>query len=325
MSATVSIGLPVRNGARYLSRALESILSQTYEDFEIFISDNASSDDTQKICCDYTLRDARIRYSRQEKNIGLSANFNYVFEQSGGVYFKWAAHDDKLDPRYVELCVSALEQSPNAVLCQSLIKYIDEYGATIGVYDSALAGTESEDPVERFSACVLLPHPGCEAMGLFRREALIGSLLIGPFYYGDRALVAELALRGRFLKIDRPLFLVRDHAERSTGKIFRPKERLALHSPRDATRLTMPNWRLYREYLKMVQRNLSGSRQKRRCYIALLRWWICNWNAVRIAIDPVAIVFPDIVRMAEQLKQKCISPAPGPGQAREEAKHRNDY
>jgi glycosyltransferase involved in cell wall biosynthesis len=325
MSATVSIGLPVRNGAQYLMRALDSILSQTFDDFEIIVSDNASTDDTQRICCDYARRDARIRYKRQSKNIGLSANFNYVFEQSKGLYFKWAAHDDELDSRYLELCVWSLERSPDAVLCHSLLQYIDENGAGIGVYDSALAGTGSEDPVKRFASCVLFPHPGYEVMGMFRREALVGSLLIGPFHSCDRALVAELALRGRFLKIDRPLLLVRDHPERYSRKMFRPKDRLAYHSPRDATRFTMPNWRLYGEYLKMVPKNLSDTRQRWRCYAALLRWWCYNWNAVRLAIDPVAIAFPNVVKTAEQLKQKWISPAPGAGQARRKSRFDNDY
>ena len=61
------------------------------------------------------------------------------------------------------------------------------------------------------------------------------------------------------------------------------------------------------------------------CFVTLLRWWGCNWNVVRLAIDPVAIAFPNIVRTAEQLKQRWISPAPGAGQARKESKHDNDY
>ena len=95
----VSIGLPVYNGERYLPQALDAILSQTFEDFELIISDNASTDSTQDICKSYAANDARVKYFRNSSNIGISRNFNRVFElSSGGEYFKWCAHDDLMAP-----------------------------------------------------------------------------------------------------------------------------------------------------------------------------------------------------------------------------------
>jgi glycosyltransferase involved in cell wall biosynthesis len=86
----LSIGMPVFNGEKYLKEALDSILAQTYSDFELLISDNASTDRTEQICREYAAKDRRIRYYRNEKNIGAPKNFNRVFELSSGKYFRWA-------------------------------------------------------------------------------------------------------------------------------------------------------------------------------------------------------------------------------------------
>jgi glycosyltransferase involved in cell wall biosynthesis len=116
----VSIGLPVRNGGRYLAEAIDALLAQTFPDFELIISDNASTDDTPAICEAYAARDPRVRVIRQEHNMGAARNFNLVFASSTGKYFKWAAHDD-----YLEACLAILEAQPDAVLCQSLVDIVD--------------------------------------------------------------------------------------------------------------------------------------------------------------------------------------------------------
>ena len=104
--------MPVYNGQNYIVQALDSLLSQTYSDFELIISDNASTDSTQDICKDYASRDARISYVRQVENLGAIPNFNRVFELSRGQYFKWASHDDLCEPTCLERCVEVLEHQP---------------------------------------------------------------------------------------------------------------------------------------------------------------------------------------------------------------------
>src|SRR3989337_590294 len=116
---TVSIGLPVFNGEKYLRQALDSILAQTYQDFELIISDNASTDKTQQICREYVKKDSRIRYYRNKRNLGATRNHNRVFELSCGEYFKWASHDDLLAPEFLSRCVSVLDQDHSIVLCHS--------------------------------------------------------------------------------------------------------------------------------------------------------------------------------------------------------------
>ena len=104
----VSIGMPVYNGEEFLERALDSLLAQSFSDFELIISDNASQDKTQEICLRYAARDPRVKYYRNETNIGAAENFNRVFALSSGEYFKWAGHDDSWTPDYLERCVSSV-------------------------------------------------------------------------------------------------------------------------------------------------------------------------------------------------------------------------
>ena len=113
----VSIGLPVYNGENYLTSAIETLLAQTFTDFELIISDNCSTDRTQDICRSFCDRDARIRYVRQAKNLGAVRNFNLVFHYARGEYFKWAAHDDVCAPAFLQRCVERLDANPSVVWC----------------------------------------------------------------------------------------------------------------------------------------------------------------------------------------------------------------
>lgn len=131
----LSIGLPVFNGDKFLNKAIDSLLAQTFEDFELIISDNASTDKTEEICRTYAEKDQRIRYYRNEKNIGCARNFNRVFKLSSAEYFKWAAHDDLHAPNFLMKCVEVLDQNPSVILCHSQVYIIDEYGKFLQNYD----------------------------------------------------------------------------------------------------------------------------------------------------------------------------------------------
>ncbi len=124
----VSIGMPVFNGEKFLAEAIESILAQSFRDFELIISDNASSDRTEEMCRAFAARDERIRYFRQPVNQGAAWNHNFVFNQSSAGYFKWQCHDDLCDPTFIEKCVAVLDREPLAALCYSQFLRIDELG-----------------------------------------------------------------------------------------------------------------------------------------------------------------------------------------------------
>ena len=118
--------MPVYNGAKYIRAAVDSLLAQTFADFELIISDNASTDGTETICREYAARDRRVRYTRQNENYGPFLNFKFVMDKAFGEYFMWAAADDVWDLRYIEalLPVSARYQC----LAFGLVQTIDADG-----------------------------------------------------------------------------------------------------------------------------------------------------------------------------------------------------
>lgn len=122
----LSIGMPIYNAEKFLQNRLESLLSQPFYDFELIISDDASTDSTSDICKEYLLKDKRIRYIRQEKNIGMSANFHFVLHQANSEYFFWAAQDDLTIPGFIEKNIEVLDNNENLVCSVSKIKFVGE-------------------------------------------------------------------------------------------------------------------------------------------------------------------------------------------------------
>lgn len=314
----VGLGMPVFNGERYIEEAIQSILAQTYDNLELVICDNASTDRTEEICRAFVARDKRVRYHRNPQNIGAHPNYNRTFELSGGKYFKWVPHDDVLRPDYVSACVEALEADPGAVVCQTQLDFIGSAGEPLGVCGTDLLGAQAALPAQRFGSAILTPHNCYEVMGLYRRDVLQHSILLMSFHGADRALIAELTLYGRFLHVSLPLLGVRDHKERYTRSQVKPKERAAWHDARLKGKLTFPTWRLYREYWAMLIRSKVSAGQKLRSSLLLLQWWFVNWNSARAVVDLLSSVAPGVVGWAERLKQRLFAPAPGIDQLRKE-------
>jgi glycosyltransferase involved in cell wall biosynthesis len=307
----IGIGLPVFNGERFVGQAVRAILEQTYRNWELVISDNASSDGTETICRQLAASDERIRYYRNAQNIGAHPNFNRVFELSRGKYFKWSAFDDMLHADYLKECINALEANPDGVACQSLLDFIDGDGNRLGICSTDLEQAQSPTPHVRFAAATLKPHNCFYIMAVFRREALAGSILMPSFHGADRALLAQLTLRGRFVQVSRPLFLLRDHVDRYSRSKTKPKDRAAWQDARFKGGWTFPTWRMYGEYWKILLRSEVDVPNRLWGAFRLLQWWFVNWNAARAAVDLFAIFAPGAVGWAERFKQRFISPAPG--------------
>ncbi len=130
-SPLVSIGLPIYNEERYLSETLDSLLAQDYRNIEIIISDNASTDKTQEICKDYSIRFPKIHYTRFESNMGQGVNFNKVLVESNGEYFMWAAGHDMWSPNFITTCLNKLSHNSNAIVAVPSCRWIDENGEII--------------------------------------------------------------------------------------------------------------------------------------------------------------------------------------------------
>ena len=146
---TVSIAMPVYNGERYVAQAIESMLGQTFRDFEFVISDNASNDGTEALCRRYAATDSRIRYIRRTTNIGGPRNFDYAFSLCCGRYVKWTTADDFSDPHFLEQAVAVLERDPEIVLCYPRTQIVDADGRPVREYEDNLE-LDDASPRARF-------------------------------------------------------------------------------------------------------------------------------------------------------------------------------
>ena len=316
----VGIGMPVYNGERYVGEAIDSILRQSLADLELVVCDNASTDSTGEICRSFAVADPRVRYCRNDVNLGAHPNFNRAFELSRGKYFKWAAHDDVLQPGFLRRCVDALEAAPDAAVCESAIDYIDESGESLGIHAHHVPGSELGDSATRFAALVLRPHDCYGMMGVLRRSLVESAMPLASFHGADRALLARIALAGRFISVPEALLQVRDHAGRYSRAQKSLRDRAAWYDSRNAGRLTFPVWRLYGTYWGSVAAADLPAAAKSRAALSLLRWWFVNFNAIRMAVNVAGSVAPGIIDAAESVKQSVFSPAPGAGEVRKSQK-----
>ena len=310
--ARVSIGLPVFNGENFLEDAIRSVLAQTMDELELVICDNASTDRTETICRDYAARDPRVRYHRNPRNLGAAPNYNRTFELATAPLFKWLSHDDRLQPGYLAATVAELDRHPEAVLAHTVVDYIDAQGAVFAQYDSGLDHADAPDPAQRFAAMVLRSHSCVDFFGLVRRSALEGSLLHASFHGADRAFLAQMALRGRLIQLKEPLVQMREHGARYTRRQgVDAKARRLWHDSSGKGASSLPTLDLYRAYWRLVRQERLAPAERRRCQAVLARWWVVNWNAVRVATDALALLAPGVVGHAERLKARLFGAAPG--------------
>jgi glycosyltransferase involved in cell wall biosynthesis len=201
----VSIGLPVYNGARFIAQALDCLLDQTLADLELIVSDNASTDGTAEICLAYAAHDARVRYVRQESNIGATRNWNFVAQQARGQYFKWASANDYCNPRLLEKCIAVMRKDPSVVLCHGRTCLVDEDSGEAKVYPGDVSATDPR-PSERFQAVARRLVLNNEVSGVMRLDALRRTALMRPYAAGDLVLTMELSLYGRIVLLPEVLY-----------------------------------------------------------------------------------------------------------------------
>jgi glycosyltransferase involved in cell wall biosynthesis len=211
----VSIGLPVYNGARFLRHAFDGLLEQDFEDFELIVTDNASTDGTEEICRAFARSDCRIRYYRNRANIGLSANHNLAFSLARGSFFKWAAHDDGFPPMMLTRLVERLADAPPSVsLVYSRCEYIDESGSVIGL-ESDGVNCDDPRPHRRLAYFLQRVHMYNCLYGLIRTEHVRRTRMWGLYPFSDHVLFAELAMVGVFVELPEPLLQIRRHPGRT--------------------------------------------------------------------------------------------------------------
>ena len=269
----VSIGLPVYNGERFLREALDSILAQTFEDFELIISDNASTDTTEEICRTYESQDQRIYYHRHNQNRGAAWNFNYIVPLARGEYFKWAADDDVCAPSFLACCVAILDHDSTVVLSYPRTTFTKADGQRWWEGKST-PQLDSEKPHERFEA--VIGNVWClEVFGLMRKQALEQTALIAPYYGSDRLLLAQLSLKGRFREIPEPLFFRRCHSNQSSR--LSAKERVTWIAPQTTQRFKFLQNRGSVRYLQAIFQAQLNWDERLHC-LAVIRRYLTSSN-----------------------------------------------
>lgn len=266
----VNIGMPVFNGENYIRGALESILAQTFTHFRLLISDNASTDATEEICREYSARDNRVSYLRQPKNIGASKNFNFVFKPDDVPYFKWAAHDDVMEPTYLEKCVILLDNNPSFAIAHCGTWRIDKNGNKLGTYDHEirLNGMRAHD---RFWRILWIIH-FTEVFGLMRSPLIKKTKLYGSYVGADRNFMAEMLLQGDVGYVDEYLFSRRHHAESFCDALNDNAARLAWFDPEARAPSFLAGPVKFKEYLASIVRLRIPLAERIACIGILTKW-----------------------------------------------------
>jgi glycosyltransferase involved in cell wall biosynthesis len=271
----LTLGLPVYNGERYLAASLDSLLAQTFTDFDLVISDNGSTDRTGEIARQYESIDPRVRYIHHPENRGSTFNHNFVMDQTRGEFFKWVSHDDLYAPDLLERCIDALDSRPEIVLAHAWTAFIDESGRITHPIDYALT-TDVPNPVARFRS-VLYTDGGDDIYGVIRMSVLRRVAPFGSYHWADRTFVGELSLHGPFHNVPDFLYFRRDHPTR-TSRVGRDNIRLrcARLDPSRASRWRNPTVRLVGEYLlgyiSAIWRAPIGLMDRMRCMKELAVW-----------------------------------------------------
>lgn len=266
--------MPVYNAERFIVETLNSLLDQTYADFELVISDNASTDSTAAICEEYALRDGRIRFFRANKNQGAAWNYNRVFHLARGRYFKWNAADDLCAPDVVEKCFRVLEEQSDVALSYPRTQIIDDASKIVKDYDDGL-DVGFEFPRDRFRM-ILRRGRECNAVfGLIRSSCLGQTGLIQSYQGSDGVLLGELSLYGKFVQVPDSTFFRRDHPAASSRNRS-PSDQLEFFDPQLSQEIFLRRWRRYWEYLKVVTRSPLATAEKLRCIGIVLRQMIAS-------------------------------------------------
>lgn len=276
----ITLGMPVYNCEPYVSQSIESLLAQTYKDFVLIISDNASTDGTSRICAHYARQDPRIRYYRNERNIGLPANYNRVFHLTESKYLKWSTGDDYWAPDMLMDALEILEGDPSVALCYPKAVLVDASGQEQARYEDRLHLIQA-DPVERFLkllADIRLSH---QNLGVMRTDMARRTALAGNHVGSDVTFLAELSLYGKFFEVPRYQYFRRLHEDSYSWNRGNELHQARRYHAAGVTRIQFNTWKYHAGLWKAVVRSPLAIRQKARILPVLLRR--LYWDAQALA------------------------------------------
>jgi glycosyltransferase involved in cell wall biosynthesis len=315
---TVSIAIPVFNSSRYLAETIDSILNQTFQDFEIVITDGRSTDATPEICLQYAAQDSRVHYYRSEENYGPGWNYNQGFDRSQGKYFKWQAHDDLLAPDFLEKCVAVLEEQPDVVLSHCYALHVDDNGNRLATTPE-YRHLNSDDlrPSQRWNELLITAGNdcGCEIFGLIRMSVLKQIPQQGSYAHADFIFVCHLALHGRFHQVPEPLFHYRMHTAQAMQTLptnLKGRRRLLPFTgplpptdwwdPTKKGKPDFPTWRFYWLQMGLIAQHSMPMGEKLGCYQVLIKRLFVGKDLIRLAIDCLLAIETSLIRTRPTLK-----------------------
>jgi len=278
----VSIGLPVYNGENFVAEAIQCVLSQTFRDWELVISDNASTDRTVEICREFAVSDDRIRVHQFQQNMGFAPNFNQTFRLSRGRYFKWITHDDLFGAEFLESCVQELERDNRTVLVFPKLIYVDSDRQLLRRQEGDLS-IVGPTPESRVSQLMRFESESIDVFwsqyGLIRRSVLEKTHLMDAYNGSDQTLLLDIALNGDMKQIGKELFFRREHAAAST---LRPnwtfKQRAKFVDASDTRMVVFPYCRMLKEHLACVWNAPISTWSRMQCIAAVLKRFSRQWK-----------------------------------------------
>ncbi len=278
MSSTprISIGIPAYNSATTISASIESLLGQTFGDFELIVSDNASTDSTRAVVERLAQQDRRIRYVRQPENIGANRNYSYVAQVARGEYFKWASSSDLCAPDFLEKCLKSLEQNADAdaVLAAPRTRLFAGNPADATNYAHDIEILDST-PVARLKKLTSSLQLNNALNGLIRMSALNRTRLIDPYYRADEVLIGQLAMLGKIILVDEYLYYRRMEIATATA-LQDPVAWRKHHYPKLSARVLFQTWKRYTGWLRACMRTPMSFSERAQVLNYLLH--MCYWE-----------------------------------------------
>ena len=284
MTSQVSIGMPVYNGGATIRKALDSLLAQSFQNFEIIISDNASTDGTEAICLEYAAKDKRLQYFRQKKNQGPIANFQFVLDKAVGEYFMWAADDDIKSSNFIKENLLFLEANHDYVASVSPVKFEGHKFNEVAMGDFSLDDDASDLRMLKFFTKW---HANGRYYSLIRRSVLLGLSFDGLDYLGfDWMIVIYLLSQGKIKKIKSGYIILGKNGESNTTNVFSKYNRKSI------LYFIFP----FKDMIFEFHRHYPNVIRKQRIRL-YLKWLFLSFQALRLNIS---FTVRDVFRINKQ-------------------------
>lgn len=260
----VSVGMPLYNREKYVGASVEAHLNQTYGDFELVITDNASTDGSEEICRAYAAKDSRVKYFRNPQNLGAAGNFRRCFELSTGEFFRWTPSDDLVSPNLLERAIDILDHDPSVFVAYPRTKLIDADGNFIQDFEEHLH-VMADRPCERWRAVLQNLRLGNLHYGLNRADIFRKTGGLRNYMGGDLPLIAEMSLYGKFYELPDAFFYRRMHEEASSA-MKNSADVMAFFDPKKREKIFLYNWTHLGSHLLSVARAPIPLTEKLRIY-----------------------------------------------------------